>query len=324
VRRTALQVLVVLAALPAVAFVLPRSSSLLGQRLRWWDDSRWFRAAYVVEEMPHVVQVGEPFQVTVGLHNAGTLAWPQFGVRSVRLAYHWQPHDRVQTNVDYEGLRNYLPADVPPGGDAQVVATVWSPRTGGRYTLQWDLVQEDVTWFSDYGNPMPGGNVVVEGPSDPATGIAHTPTRAASPSRLALWRAATVLWREHPLLGVGPDNYRRRYEAVLSPAPNGQPYTDTRLHANSLYFETLADLGLLGVVAIASLAVALWRVVRDGARDGSVAAVGCGVAAGAFFVHGALDYFFEFTPLFGLFWLLLALAASAAERPSREPEGTPA
>jgi hypothetical protein len=322
VRRTALQVLAVLAALSAVALVLPRSSSLLGQRLRWWEDDRWFRVAYAVKEMPQVVRVGEPFQVTVGLRNGGTLVWPQYGLRSVRLAYHWQPLDRDETNSDYEGFRNYLPGDVPPGGEAQVVATVWSPRAAGRYLLQWDLVQEDVTWFSEYGNSMPAGNVVVEGPSDSVTELARAPSPAPSPSRLALWRAATALWRTHPLLGVGPDNYRRRYEAVLSPAPNGQPYTDTRLHANSLYFETLADLGLLGLLSLALLVLALWRLVREGAREGRGAEVGCGIAAGAFFVHGALDYFFEFTPLFGLFWVLLGLAASVAKTPLREPEGT--
>ncbi|MBV9945344.1 MAG: O-antigen ligase family protein, partial [Myxococcales bacterium] len=140
----------------------------------------------------------------------------------------------------------------------------------------------------------------------------------APPPRPLLWRAAVHLWRERPLLGIGADNFRRRYGAVLSPAPSGQPYTDTRLHANSLYFETLADLGIAGVAALGAILVALVRRVgaHHAARD--LLGFGCGLAALVFFVHGLLDYFFEFTPLFGLFWVLLGLTAGVpAPAPAR-------
>ncbi len=137
-----------------------------------------------------------------------------------------------------------------------------------------------------------------------------------APPRPTLWRAALVLWHQRPLLGVGPDNFRRRYQAILSPAPSGQPYTDTRLHANSLYFETLADLGLAGIAVLAWIALALSRQIRRQVSADDLAGLGCSVAAGTFFVHGGLDYFFEFTPLFGLFWVLLGLSAASAPRPS--------
>jgi hypothetical protein len=52
------------------------------------------------------------------------------------------------------------------------------------------------------------------------------------------------------------------------------------------------------------------------------------VAIGTFFVHGCVDYFFEFTPTFGLWWLLLALVGpsdqptdAAQVGPSRAAEG---
>jgi O-antigen ligase len=120
------------------------------------------------------------------------------------------------------------------------------------------------------------------------------------------------LWRERPLLGVGPDNFRRRYEDVIGLAPNGRPYSDTRIHANNLYLETLADLGLAGIAALAWLAMGLLRALRDSAAAGRLASLGSGVAAAAFFVHGGIDYFLEFTPLFGLFWLLLGLTSASS------------
>jgi O-antigen ligase len=176
---------------------------------------------------------------------------------------------------------------------------------------------------------MPLQSIVVE---DQREGAAPFQVSAAHarPHRLGsappaprprLWRAALVLWRERPLLGVGPDNFRRRYEDVIGPAPNGQPYNDTRIHANNLYLETLADLGLAGIAALAWLAIGLLHALRDSAAAGHFASLGSGAAAAAFFVHGGIDYFLEFTPLFGLFWLLLGLTSASLHGLTREARG---
>jgi hypothetical protein len=53
--------------------------------------------------------------------------------------------------------------------------------------------------------------------------------------------------------------------------------------------------------------------LRRHGRTASVAGLGTAIAAGTFFVHGAFDYFFEFTPLLGLFWLLLGLTAACGQ-----------
>jgi len=215
-------------------------------------------------------------------------------------------------------MRTELPGDVPPGAVIELRGLVRGPAEEGDYRLRWDLVQEGVTWFSERGNATPEVPIeVVSGtapalPESLADLAPERPSDPPTPSRPALWRAAVVLWRGRPILGIGPDNFRRRYEAVLSPAPTGQPYEDDRIHANSLYFETLADLGVAGVAALAVLGFALVRLARDHAKAGRLLALACSVGAGAFFVHGALDYFMEFTPLFSLFWMLLGLAAGSA------------
>jgi hypothetical protein len=77
-----------------------------------------------------------------------------------------------------------------------------------------------------------------------------------------------------------------------------------------MYFETLADLGLMGLAAVVFLAAALLRALRAHQRDGTLAGLAAGVGAATFFVHGISDYFLEFTPLFCLFWLLLGLTAA--------------
>ena len=160
---------------------------------------------------------------------------------------------------------------------------------------------------------MPEQSIVVEGVSKTQAVPRDAPRPVAAPPpppRARLWKAAIALWEARPLLGVGPDNFRRRYEAILSPGPNGQPYSDTRLHANNLYFETLADLGLSGLAVLSGLVLALLGSLRQHIAARRLIGIGAAVGASLFFVHGVLDYFFEFTPLFGLFWVLLGLTAA--------------
>jgi O-Antigen ligase len=305
--------------------------SLLGQRMLFWQDARWFKVAYRVGELPATIHVGEAFSVVVTVTNASVLPWKRTQPGVTHLSYHWGcPAGGYRSLADFEGVRSGLPADVPPGGTVDVVAVVRGPEAPGEYRLSWDLVQEDVSWFSERGSPTADQLLVVE-PLDTREGLdspgaserlssgtpgktGDCPSMAAEPApppRRELWRAAVVLWRSRPLLGIGPDNFRHRYESIVAPSPNGEPYSDTRLHANSLYFETLADLGLAGLLALGWIGVGLLRCSRRHWRTGYLAGLGTAVAAAAFFVHGALDYFFEFTPLLCLFWLLLGLTATS-------------
>jgi O-antigen ligase len=189
------------------------------------------------------------------------------------------------------------------------------------------MVREGVTWFSERGNPTADqtADVVAGAGPVPERSVVSKPLAASletwiappTPSRSELWRAALRLWRRHPLLGVGPDNFRHLYSEVLAPQPDGRRFNDERLHANSLYFETLADLGLLGMVPLVLLIVALLQAARTHAARGQLVALACALSTGTFFVHGVLDTFLAFTPLYGLFWLLVALT-----HPGVQPETT--
>jgi O-antigen ligase len=131
--------------------------------------------------------------------------------------------------------------------------------------------------------------------------------------RRQLWTAAWRAWRDHPLLGLGPDNFRHAYGSYL-----GLVDPDDRLHANNFYLEVLATLGLGGVAAFAAVAVALGQLARRtlAAANSAARVMALGAAAGlaAFAVHGALDYFLEFTPTYALIWLLAGMLAAAAPR----------
>jgi O-antigen ligase len=319
-------------------------SSDLARRLLFWRDTSWYGVRYAFDGGDRLTMTaGAVTTVGVRLRNTGQLAWAHDGPSPVLLSYHWETADTGAPRVGRDGKRTSLPADVAPGGELHVDGAVEAPGESGRYRLRWDLVREQMTWFSERDNNDTGDQIVEVVADDEVAGSkgAAAPQLEAGtleykltpsqPSRQELWRAATLLWRRHPLLGVGPDNFRRRYPEVIHPPRGQRPYEDERMHANNFYLETLADLGLAGVAALALLALALGRAVRANAgaaagRGGdALLALAWGVGAATFFVHGLLDYFLEFTPTYGLFWLSIALAGdrrSAATATPAPPDST--
>jgi hypothetical protein len=326
VRVRALGALVVLLLTTAAFLAAGSHGSALARRLRFWEDRRWFSVAYIVEPPAfRRVAAGEVFDTLVRVKNTGTVTWARDGAHATHVAHRWYRLEHgqwVERTTTPTALRGVLPRDVESGADVEVTAPAKAPTEPGQYRLSWDVVEENVTWFSDDGSPSPQETVVVGeasevvpiGEGTRATSLAPPPP---PPSRTLLWRAAVTLFRRHPLLGVGPDNFRRLYGDVLSSRDEGTVYSDARIHANSLYFETLADTGIAGCVALAALLAALVvLVVRDVKRMDAMK-LGAGLAALAFFVHGLSDDFFEFTPTLGLFWLLLGLLPEEASHGPR-------
>jgi len=172
-----------------------------------------------------------------------------------------------------------------------------------------------VLWFHDRGYADAETLVQVSGGAadGQAAAVTQTPRTdnelAAAPvAREQLWAAALQMIEQHPLLGVGPDNFRHSYGSYL-----GLSIWDERVHANNLYLELIADTGVLGAAAFALvIGVALARLLGGGPLPGveGVWMVGLAASLTTFFVHGTLDYFLDFTPIFLLFWMVVGLSNS--------------
>ncbi len=87
--------------------------------------------------------------------------------------------------------------------------------------------------------------------------------------RYPIWQQALAAWRAYPTFGVGGDNFSEitaaRVEAWSRAA--GEPYDATTFlrstHAHSLYLNTLAERGGLGIALLAILCVAwAWSLAR--------------------------------------------------------------
>jgi hypothetical protein len=310
----------VLAMIALIALGQTALGSLAGLRLEFWKDAVWYRSEVrPVDGVPAPLAPREVARFDVDVRNAGERPWPAAGGKPIALSYHWRDDTSGELAV-FDGLRTRLPRDIAPGETVRLRAAVRAPDEPGRYRLQLELVHEHTTWFSEQGSPGYDALVEVRAPDPLAARSPSHSTAAVVPpasvpalertTRPMLWRAALLAWREHPLLGLGPDNFRRAYQRYV-----GVAHPDTRLHANNLFLETLASLGLAGVAALLLVAIGFAGAARTAVRHHGLASVAGLITAGAatglaaYLVHGFFDYFLEFTPTYALFWLLGGIVA---------------
>jgi putative inorganic carbon (hco3(-)) transporter len=158
----------------------------------------------------------------------------------------------------------------------------------------------------------------------------HTDTGAV---RLLLWQSALHMIRDHPLLGIGPDQFLYYYD----PAFTSQPYLISRInghltvaayqpnlaHPHNLALDLWLSAGLLGlagyvvvVVALVSRALRLLRRVGGAGEPWRlVAAVGVLGALLATLSHGMVDSaYFQPDLALAFWWSVVALVA-----PGRAP-----
>jgi O-antigen ligase len=126
--------------------------------------------------------------------------------------------------------------------------------------------------------------------------------------RSDLWHGAYALWRAHPLTGVGPGNFELQI---------GRYDPGVRTHANSMYFQVLAEQGLMGFVAmLLVVAASIGVFVR---RLNQPLALGACIAAVAMAFHQIVDCMWVYPKVGVMWWLLLAIAAASIDL-SRAPE----
>ena len=300
-------------------------------RLTTEDDRVWYNVSYQPGAVP-ALSAGDWVTVPLTVRNEGPMLWRSEGALSVHVSYHWMSADKSRYLV-FEGARTALPGNIEPGQSATVAALVQAPSQPGNYYLQWDMVQENVTWFSYKNGTAASLAAYTVKPS--STSAQHSRPGGAPPplvdvqvstnadtstvQRTKLWKAAFAMFRAHPITGVGPDGFRNLYGRYAN-------VTDwnRNIYTNNTYIEFFTNLGLLGGLSFLWLAGAvLWLSVRGLLRGAGDArwALGMGVTASlvAFFFHGFGDYFLFSTPLYTIFWLLIGIGVLWTRLPSGQP-----
>jgi hypothetical protein len=316
------QLVAVLAFLIPIMVITSRSAQSAWLRLTSQGQDTWYRFA-VDAPAELTLTTSDPERVPVRATNEGRLTWDSAANPPVYLSYHWLLPDGSRV-VAFDGVRTSFPAPVLPGATVSVQAQVRAPRQPGRYRLEWDLVEEDRLWFSTEpgaGTAAFSDAIVIGPPSGERSTVTYPlPVRAVRPARLFLWRAAARMIVAHPVLGVGPDNFRLLYGEY-----SGLPYADPRLHSNNMYIEMLAGGGLTGGFLFLWL---MWRTaerlvaaLRLGVHPRAGYAAGVAAAGIAVLLHGTVDSFLSFTPTYVLISMTLGFAVAGTCGPGRAAEG---
>jgi O-antigen ligase len=114
------------------------------------------------------------------------------------------------------------------------------------------------------------------------------------------WWVGWEMFTDHPLTGVGLGNYKLNflpYKATFLATPRGEAYDfyiDRAAQAHNEYVQVLAELGVLGILALASflavLIVTVWKRLRanDEANRLDLLLFTCGIAT--FLIHGLVSF----------------------------------
>ncbi|MCB9114099.1 MAG: O-antigen ligase family protein [Caldilinea sp.] len=122
--------------------------------------------------------------------------------------------------------------------------------------------------------------------------------------RLQLWRSAWQMALDHPLLGVGPDQFLYAYRSnYLLPTAWQEPNLN---HPHNLVLDWWTRLGLPGLVlGMAWLGTGIYGIWRwFTGRAPSALALGCLAAAAAGIAHGLIDVSYALPELM-IVWVLL-------------------
>lgn len=127
-----------------------------------------FKAEITLVEPPAKLRSGQKETVRVKIRNASDVMWWARGApvntRPDNRFYlaagnRWLKSDgTVLTNMDG---RYGIGKDLRPGEETEVPLVITAPKDPGEYTLEVDVLQEQVAWFSDKGSPTAKAKITV-------------------------------------------------------------------------------------------------------------------------------------------------------------------
>lgn len=326
VYRLGRRVWVMFALASVTMFVVLGISAVLDEkmavRLGLKEQSVRYAAEYELLDMPPVIQLDSEHAALLKIRNTGEIPWLNEGPGRFTLAYRWLSYPEGEEQKDVHYIISYLQRQIEPGEEFEIQADYETPDQPGRYLLIFDLVVHvsDVSadWFSAAGVPAlvvplefdstgAGRRIEIEKPvSEFETG----PSSQQATPRGKFWQAAVSIWKENPVVGIGPDQFRSHYHEYISDTP-----PDDRHRAHNVFLETMADTGLIGLAALVYLfaraALVQWRLVADrkASQTARLASLSLLVALTAYILHSMLEYYIWQTGINFLLFTVLGLTS---------------
>ena len=127
-----------------------------------------FKAQLTLPDPPAKLRAGQKETVQVHIKNVSDVFWwargGEINERSDNHFYlaagnRWlKPDGSLVTDMDG---RHGIGKDLKPGEETDLPLQVTAPKEPGEYLLEVDLVQEQVSWFSDKGSPTTRAKITV-------------------------------------------------------------------------------------------------------------------------------------------------------------------
>lgn len=127
-----------------------------------------FKAQIDLMSPPAKLRTGEKATIEIHVKNTSDVMWYARGGETnpnpdnkfyIAAGDRWlQSNGKLVTNMD---ARYGLDRDLKPGEETTLPLQVTAPKDPGDYLLEVDLVQEQVSWFSDKGSPTARTKVAV-------------------------------------------------------------------------------------------------------------------------------------------------------------------
>lgn len=302
--------------LMATTGALLLTSNKMAVRLGLEKQQEAYTAGYTMVSFPSPIIPGSGNTATIRVENSSVYPWRTAGRDEVTMSYRWLTYPEMDP-VDVEFIISPLPRDVVRGEEADVELSFAAPDEPGRYVLLIEMVKSGVGWFSATGSkpvivPLEldaNGSRIFSIGNQPLDYSVSLPVQEAVPRR-KLWEAAVLMWQDHPVLGVGSDQFRSRYNEYFPDIRH-----DDKVRTHNIVLEALANNGLVGLlVMVYLLAMAAWtqlRLVRDSSQDESFRVFGLALltVTVVYVLHGTLDYFLWQTGAAFMFFALLGLTS---------------
>jgi hypothetical protein len=140
---------------------LPDDAESLARFEMFWMQAAFpdsdYRAEISLKEKdsPATMRAGAQAALRFRVRNAGDSVWParvdSKGMYQVNIGDRWLDAEGERVVNDLDG-RTALSADLPPGGEVEMVLPVKAPREPGEYVLEIDMIHEGVTFFREKGS----------------------------------------------------------------------------------------------------------------------------------------------------------------------------
>jgi hypothetical protein len=145
------------------------------------------------------------------------------------------------------------------------------------------------------------------GEANPAFGATAARFGSVGSNRYAYWRVAFRTFADHPIAGQGAASFRVEWLRE-------RPFRESVRDAHSLYFETLAELGLVGFVLLAALLAGVVLALRRGLSADRALFIGPTAGLVVWAVHAGVDWDWEMPGLTLAAMVLAGMALAQAER----------